>query len=252
MLDWKLLSVTGEAVYMSFVVDGISLLFRFTVLFIAANVYFFSVGYIAEERFSHRFGGILFLFILSINCLIFSPNLVGLLLGWDGLGLTSFLLVVYYQNAYAAGAGLVTALTNRVGDVALLLAITCLLAGGRWHFFRARSGWVGVGLVVLAAITKSAQFPFCSWLPLAMAAPTPVSALVHSSTLVTAGVYLLVRFFPLFRERAGACQRLFMLGRLTSCLAGVAAFVEFDFKKVVAYSTLRQLGVIIVSLGLGC
>lgn len=105
--------------------------------------------------------------------------------------------------------------------------------------------------MVVAALTKSAQFPFCRWLPLAMAAPTPVSALVHSSTLVTAGVFLLVRFFPVFSSNVSLCGWLFAVGRLTSLLAGVAAFVELDFKKVVAYSTLRQLGVMMVRLGLG-
>lgn len=106
-------------------------------------------------------------------------------------------------------------------------------------------------LVILGATTKSAQYPFSSWLPLAMAAPTPVSALVHSSTLVTAGVYLLIRFFPVIRGYVEAINLLVFMRSLTIVLAGLAAFVEIDFKKIIAYSTLSQLGVIILALGLG-
>jgi len=105
--------------------------------------------------------------------------------------------------------------------------------------------------VLLGAITKRAQYPFSSWLPIAMAAPTPVSALVHSSTLVTAGVYLLIRFYPAIKDFEIILRLLLLLRSLTIVLAGLAAFTEIDFKKIIAYSTLRQLGVIMVALGLG-
>jgi NADH-ubiquinone oxidoreductase chain 5 len=105
--------------------------------------------------------------------------------------------------------------------------------------------------VILGALTKRAQYPFSSWLPLAMAAPTPVSALVHSSTLVTAGVYLLIRFFPVIAAHTQVISIMVLTRRLTIVLAGLAAFVEIDFKKIIAYSTLSQLGVIIFALGLG-
>ena len=167
------------------------------------------------------------------------------------MGLTSFLLVVYYQSASAARAGLVTALMNRVGDVAIILRIGAFVYCGGWHMAVLDYCWFCVGLLVIAGMTKSAQFPFCRWLPLAMAAPTPVSALVHSSTLVTAGVYLLVRLYPVFAGVVWVHDVLLAVGGVTMFLAGVAAFVDCDFKKVVAYSTLSQLGVIIVRLGLG-
>jgi len=250
IIDWKLFSVAGRSVFASLTVDGLSLLFRFTVLFIAANIYAFAVGYIRSDPFPHRFSQILLLFVLSINLLIFSPNLVRLLLGWDGLGLTSFLLVVYYQRSYAAGAGLATALTNRLGDVAIILRIAILAHKGTWHIFDLNCSWLCVRLLTIAAITKSAQFPFCRWLPLAIAAPTPVSALVHSSTLVTAGIFLLIRLHPVYASNQSAHNTLLFTGILTITLAGCAAYTEFDFKKVVAYSTLSQLGVITVSLGL--
>lgn len=121
------------------------------------------------------------------------------------MGLVSYLLVIYYQNVRSYGAGMLTVLSNRVGDVALLMAIAWIINFGSWSFiyyldFLSSSVEIGIisFLVVLAAMTRSAQIPFSSWLPAAMAAPTPVSALVHSSTLVTAGVYLLIRFSPSF------------------------------------------------------
>lgn len=167
------------------------------------------------------------------------------------MGLTSFLLVIYYQNSYSLGAGLITVLTNRLGDVGLILAIGLLLSEGHWAIREVKlSSFIG-GLVVLGAVTKRAQYPFSSWLPMAMAAPTPVSALVHSSTLVTAGVYLLIRFYPVMEEFERIRSILLLIRRLTMVLAGFAAFTEMDFKKIIAYSTLSQLGVIIVALGLG-
>lgn len=198
-----------------------------------------------------RFALLVVLFVVSINLLIYSSNLVVVLIGWDGLGLTSFLLVVYYQNSYSLGAGLITVLTNRIGDVGLILSVALLMGGGHWFTPCLEMEPIVGRFVLLGAITKRAQFPFSSWLPIAMAAPTPVSALVHSSTLVTAGVYLIIRFYRRVFRFSSLRNVLLGLRRLTIVLAGFAAFVEVDFKKIIAYSTLRQLGVIIVALGLG-
>ena len=131
--------------------------------------------------------------------LILSPNIIRLLLGWDGLGVTSYLLVVFYQSNKSYNAGIITALTNRIGDVGLLICIGIMFYIGDWSFLYFRnsnSNFEKIFLIILviSACTKRAQIPFSAWLPAAMAAPTPVSALVHSSTLVTAGVYLLIRF----------------------------------------------------------
>ena len=251
IIDWKILSLERTSVYASAILDPIRLIFSFTVMFIAANVYLFAVGYIAEDQTPHRFGQNLFLFVLSMNFLVYSPNLISLLLGWDGLGLTSFLLVIYYQNSYSVGAGIITALTNRIGDVAIILGIATMLTNNSWHLFSQTPLPLVTALVILAAITKSAQFPFCSWLPMAMAAPTPVSALVHSSTLVTAGIFLLIRFYPVLSTFPSAHLALLITGTITILLAGISASVEFDFKKIVAFSTLSQLGVIVFRLGLG-
>lgn len=196
------------------------------------------------------------IFVLSIILLIISPNLISILLGWDGLGLVSYCLVIYYQNIKSYNAGMLTALTNRIGDVALLLGIAWMVNYGRWNYifyleFIKTDFSIQLigGLVVLAAITKSAQIPFSSWLPAAIAAPTPVSSLVHSSTLVTAGVYLLIRFNFMFS--GNLIIFLLFIGTITIFMAGLGANFEFDLKKIIALSTLSQLGLMVSILALG-
>jgi len=163
--------------------------------------------------------------------------------------------VCYYSREKSFNARMLTALSNRVGDVALLVAISLWVGGAFLNYglvsFRGveEVRW-GAGLIVVASITKRAQVPFSAWLPAAIAAPTPVSALVHSSTLVTAGVYLLLRFNYAWVS-SGWRDTLLNLGLITMRFAGAAALLELDIKKVVALSTLRQLGVIFFSLGLG-
>ena len=168
------------------------------------------------------------------------------------MGLVSYALVIYYQSENRANAGMLTALSNRVGDVAILLRIFFICGLGRWNFLY-NYDYISLrclSMIVLAAMTKRAQIPFSAWLPAAIAAPTPVSALVHSSTLVTAGVYLLIRFSPrLLGRSAEKCLLLF--ASLTMFIAGLGANFETDLKKVIALSTLSQLGVIIVILSLG-
>ena len=169
----------------------------------------------------------------------------------------SYCLVIYFQNVKSYRAGILTALSNRVGDVALLIAIAWILNYGRWSYifyleiiiFDCDMKIIGI-LVILAAITKRAQIPFSSWLPAAIAAPTPVSALVHSSTLVTAGIYLLIRFNFLINNFITGFV-LLLLGRLTILISGLGANFEIDLKKIIALSTLRQLGLIIRILSLG-
>ena len=177
----------------------------------------------------------MFAFLGSIFFLVFFSTLYGALIGWDGLGVTSFLLVIYFKNRKSLGRGLLTALTNRLGDCFLLLLLAV-------QFSLMLNSYVLTVLLLLTSITKRAQFPFSSWLPAAMAAPTPVSALVHSSTLVTAGIYLLIRFNSLGTEW------LLVVGSVTITMAGMCACAEIDLKKIVALRTLSQLGVIIVAL----
>lgn len=183
--------------------------------------------------------------------LILRPHVVFLIIGWDGLGVTSFLLVIYFNSTKSFNAGFITLITNRVGDALLLISIATFFISPSFNSLVAgafRYDNVILWFLVLATITKSAQIPFSAWLPAAMAAPTPVSALVHSSTLVTAGVYLLVRFHGFFSITINAT--LVWVGLLTLLLAGLRALAETDMKKIVALSTLRQLGLITFTVGI--
>lgn len=165
--------------------------------------------------------------------------------------MTSFLLVVYFFSHKSINAGLITALSNRVGDCLILSSLAFTARYGSFHIFlRPGRGEARIiaFLLVLASTTKRAQIPFSAWLPAAMAAPTPVSSLVHSSTLVTAGVYLILRF-NVFLERA-LPPYLLLIGSLTIVIAGSSALFEIDIKKIIALSTLSQLGLMIATMGL--
>lgn len=254
LLEWQVTILGAVPVNFVLILDHMGTLYRSVVLFIAGNVMLFSKFYMSDDKFIDRFSVLVILFVISINLLIFIPRLIILLLGWDGLGITSFILIVYYQNPKSLAAGMITALTNRVGDVIILVAIGLSLNQGHWTSCLI---WEKTHLVLLslllivAAITKSAQIPFSSWLPAAMAAPTPVSALVHSSTLVTAGVFLIIRFYPFLRSSLIFRKLLLFSAVITITIAGIRASTECDIKKIIALSTLSQLGVIIAALGLG-
>jgi len=253
-LDWSFVSILGLDINFPLIFDGYGLIFSSLVLFISGNVFMFSDYYIKGEIFIGRFINIVVLFVLSINFLIFIPHLIMLLLGWDGLGLVSFLLVIYYQNSKSLSAGILTALSNRIGDVFLLLRIGWCLNQGHWNIFNMWNNSFSQAIVlfiIFAAITKRAQIPFSRWLPAAIAAPTPVSALVHSSTLVTAGVFLIVRFYPFLRRVRIFNNFILIVSCITIFMAGISALFECDMKKIVALSTLRQLGVIMSAIGLG-
>lgn len=251
---WEIINCNNSTLYFPLILDPIGLIFSSIVLFISANVIKFSITYIKRETFIPRFTHLVLLFVFSINILIFFPHLMTLLLGWDGLGLVRFILVIYYQNAKSLGAGIITALTNRIGDATLLLAIGWTLNSNHWSIINIWQNPISNFIIIcilIAAITKRAQIPFSRWLPAAIAAPTPVSALVHSSTLVTAGVFLLIRFYPLLETFNLFNQLLLITASLTIFIAGLSALTECDLKKIIALSTLSQLGVIIGRLGLG-
>nr|AQP29687.1 NADH dehydrogenase subunit 5 [Coatitermes sp. 2 TB-2017] len=255
-IDWNIITLNGSSVVMTFLFDWMSLLFMGFVFIISSLVILYSDDYMFGDLSIVRFILLVLMFVVSMMFLIISPNIISILLGWDGLGLVSYLLVIYYQNVKSYGAGMLTVLSNRVGDVALLMAIAWMINFGSWNFiyyleFLSTSFEMELisFLVVLAAMTSSAQIPFSSWLPAAMAAPTPVSALVHSSTLVTAGVYLLIRFSPSF----GYWLNVFLLlvSGLTMFMAGLGANFEFDLKSIIALSTLSQLGLMIMTISIG-
>lgn len=164
--------------------------------------------------------------------------------------MVSYCLVIYYHNYISYNSGIVTVLCNRIGDVGILIAIRIIMIVGRWDLVIFNRGLGLILIIILAAITKRAQIPFSVWLPLAIAAPTPVSALVHSSTLVTAGVYLIIRFNNFLIETEVRVILSF-ISILTIFISGLIANFENDFKKIIALSTLRQLGLIMIVLRFG-
>uniref|UniRef100_A0AAU7BAV1 NADH-ubiquinone oxidoreductase chain 5 n=1 Tax=Ceuthophilus sp. TaxID=3073481 RepID=A0AAU7BAV1_9ORTH len=256
-IEWEILSMNSSSVVMTFLFDWMSLMFMGFVLFISSLVIFYSDEYMKGDLTLNRFIILVLMFVLSMMFLIISPNLISILLGWDGLGLVSYCLVIYYQNVKSYNAGMITALSNRIGDVALLLSIAWMLNFGGWNYIyyldmmKELFEMKVIGMfVLLAAMTKSAQIPFSSWLPAAMAAPTPVSALVHSSTLVTAGVYLLIRFNEVIMN-SWLGQFLLLISGLTMFMAGLGAMFEYDLKSIIALSTLSQLGLMMSTLAMG-
>nr|QVL29298.1 NADH dehydrogenase subunit 5 [Ceratitis cosyra] len=256
-LEWEVISLNSSSIVMTFLFDWMSLLFMSFVLLISSLVIYYSKEYMSGDVNINRFIMLVLMFVLSMMLLIISPNLISILLGWDGLGLVSYCLVIYFQNVKSYNAGMLTVLSNRIGDVAFLLAIAWMLNYGSWNFIFYLESMKNTmemqiigGLIMLAAMTKSAQIPFSSWLPAAMAAPTPVSALVHSSTLVTAGVYLLIRFNILL-SGSWMGQFLLLISGLTMFMAGLGANFEFDLKKIIALSTLSQLGLMMSILSMG-
>nr|URX53779.1 NADH dehydrogenase subunit 5 [Cryptotermes havilandi] len=255
-VEWDIVTLNSSSVVMTFLFDWMSLVFTGFVFFISSLVILYSDDYMHGDLNINRFILLVLMFVLSMMFLIVSPNMISILLGWDGLGLVSYCLVIYYQNVSSYNAGMLTVLSNRVGDVALLMVIAWMINFGSWNYiyyldYLSSSFEMSLIslLVVLAAVTSSAQIPFSSWLPAAMAAPTPVSALVHSSTLVTAGVYLLIRFSPAFNDYM--CVFLFVISGLTMFMAGLGANFEYDLSSIIALSTLSQLGLMVSAVSIG-
>lgn len=222
-----------------FIIRSFRTWFFLTVLFVRIIVFIFIYYYINTKRNFHYFIILTLFFVLSILIFIISKNLFIIFIGWDGLGVVRYLLVSFYSNWKSINSGIITFLSNRVGDGIIILFISFII---RWWIVRIKFFlMINIYLLILCRITKSAQIPFSSWLPEAIAAPTPISALVHSSTLVTAGVFLLFKlnfsnsyFIP------------FIFGFVTFFIASFRASIETDFKKIVALSTLRQLGVLFI------
>nr|AND96059.1 NADH deshydrogenase subunit 5 [Onthophagus giraffa] len=255
LMEFQLISINSCQVLMTLLFDWMSLLFMSFVLFISSMVIYYSHSYMEGDLNMNRFIMLVFMFVLSMMLLIISPNLISILLGWDGLGLVSYCLVIYYQNVKSYNAGMITALSNRIGDVFLLLSIAWMMNYGGFNYYfyvdymkSDKIMFISM-FIIIAAMTKSAQIPFSSWLPAAMAAPTPVSSLVHSSTLVTAGVYLLIRFN--LSLNYNCMMFLLFIGSMTMFMAGLGANFEFDLKKIIALSTLSQLGLMMSILSLG-
>nr|WRK21525.1 NADH dehydrogenase subunit 5 [Tartessus sp.] len=248
MVEYKFFMINSFDVIYFFLIDWMCLMFLSCVGFISSVVMLYSMQYMGYLNYSYnRFFLIVFFFVISMFMMIISPSLLSIMLGWDMLGLVSFCLVIYYDSNNSYFSGLITCLINRLGDIGLLISICWLFSYGSWHFIYYVSylnNYIFY-LVIFSSFTSSAQIPFSCWLPAAMAAPTPVSALVHSSTLVTAGIYLLIRFFYVYNIN----NYFFMfISLITMIMSSLCCIFEYDLKKIIAFSTLSQLGLMMFSL----
>ncbi len=237
----------------TFLFDYISLSFIRTVLLISSIIIIYSFNYMSPYSKPSYFLWITVLFVSSMLLVITIPNLMFAMLGWDGLGLVSFFLIVYYQNQSSIVSGLFTLLINRVGDRFFLCTLILIFyTYPDFTFFSSDvvSKILAI-MLVLTFMTKRALYPFSPWLPMAIAAPTPISALVHSSTLVTAGLYLIMRFRYVLYSSPQIIQFLFIVRLFTSFYAGLNTVFEVDFKKLIALSTLSHLGFIGIAFSLG-
>uniref|UniRef100_A0AAU6PC28 NADH-ubiquinone oxidoreductase chain 5 n=1 Tax=Laticorona longa TaxID=3133674 RepID=A0AAU6PC28_9HEMI len=240
MMEWQLIKINSTEIYFTILLDWMSMMFMSTVLMISAMIMMYSSNYMGTKKYEiKRFTNLINLFILSMMLMIISPDMISIMLGWDGLGLVSYCLVIFFSSKKSYNSGMITCLTNRLGDIGLLISISWLMSYGSWHFMFYKQMYKETiyYLILISCFTKSAQMPFYSWLPEAMSAPTPISALVHSSTLVTAGVYLSIRFI-----NKVSVTYLLLISMMTTMMSSICANYEFDLKKIIALSTLSQLG----------
>nr|AHA52566.1 NADH dehydrogenase subunit 5 [Pselaphanus sp. QL-2013] len=246
---WTIMTLNSSNMEFIIYIDYIMCIFFFVILFITSMILIYSMEYMINDFFLNRFMLLIIIFMFSMLFMIISPNMLSILLGWDGLGLSSYCLIMYYQNMKSLNSSTITILMNRIGDIFLIISSSLMIKYGSWNmmFFKEMNSFMYL-FIIFIFITKSAQLPFMSWLPMAMAAPTPVSALVHSSTLVTAGVYLMLRFLNLLNNNF--LNIMLLLSLLTMLYAGVSALFEFDLKKIIAYSTLSQLSLMFMTLSL--
>lgn len=249
----NLFSLWSLDIRVSFLFDWISLSFIRVVLIISTVIIIYSYNYISPYSKSTYFLWLTVIFVLSILFVISISNLFFAMLGWDGLGLISFFLIVYYQNQSSIVSGVFTLLINRLGDGFFLFRLVLLFYYyPDFNTFSSNIRTVFVSsFIVLTFMTKRALYPFSPWLPIAIAAPTPISALVHSSTLVTAGLYLIIRFSYLFYSSPEVIKLLLFISIFTSFYAGINTVFEIDLKKLIALSTLRHLGFIAMAFSSG-
>jgi NADH-quinone oxidoreductase subunit L len=258
--DW--ISVAGLNVDFGLRVDPLSLTFVLLITGVGALIHLYSVGYMSHDPGRRRFFAQLNLFIAAMLILVLGNNFVLLYLGWEGVGLASYLLIGWYQDRPSAATAAKKAfLMNRVGDVGLALAIFIIwtqLGTLQYTEVFARIGEIGGGtlvaitvLLLLGACGKSGQFPLQSWLPDAMEGPTPVSALIHAATMVTAGVYLIARCNPIYNLTETGRLIVALVGVITLMIGAIIGCAYDDIKKVLAYSTVSQIGYMILAVGLG-
>nr|DBA43514.1 TPA_asm: ND5 [Bombus citrinus] len=253
IFEWLIFTINSMKMNFIMIFSFKLMMFTFLVLLISSMIFYYSISYmnLKDLFFMIRFNYLMILFLMSMIFLILSPNMLTLLLGWDGLGLISYCLIIYYHKMLSFNSGMITVIMNRLGDSSLLMIISFLSMFGSWNLFFYKMDIFIMLMFLMMVFTKSAQLMFMIWLPAAMMAPTPVSSLVHSSTLVTAGVYLLINYENLIELKFKVM--ILLVSSMTMLISGIMANFEMDFKKIIALSTLSQLGFMmsIYSMGLG-
>ncbi|WP_082938502.1 NADH-quinone oxidoreductase subunit L [Mitsuaria sp. 7] len=268
--EWMVLG--GLKMEVGFMIDGLSAMMMCVVTFVSLMVHIYTIGYMEEDPGYQRFFSYISLFTFSMLMLVMSNNMLQLFFGWEAVGLVSYLLIgFWYTKPTAIFANMKAFLVNRVGDFGFILGIGLLVAyGGSLNYTEtfaksaelAKIGfanpfgaepWMMLSVacicLFIGAMGKSAQFPLHVWLPDSMEGPTPISALIHAATMVTAGIFMVSRFSPLFELSDTALSFVLVIGSITALFMGFLGIIQNDIKRVVAYSTLSQLGYMTVALG---
>ncbi|HVL77068.1 MAG TPA: NADH-quinone oxidoreductase subunit L, partial [Noviherbaspirillum sp.] len=262
------MTVMGMPLEIGFLVDSLTAMMMVVVTFVSLMVHIYTIGYMADDEGYNRFFSYISLFTFSMLMLVMSNNFLQLFFGWEAVGLVSYLLIgFWFKRPTAIYANMKAFLVNRVGDFGFVLGIGLLLAySGSLSYadvFAARDNLATIGFpgtdwhmltvacicLFIGAMGKSAQFPLHVWLPDSMEGPTPISALIHAATMVTAGIFMVARMSPLFELSDTALSFVLIIGAITALFMGFLGIIQTDIKRVVAYSTLSQLGYMTVALG---
>jgi len=264
--EW--MSIGGVKMEIGFLIDSITAMMMCVVTFVSLMVHIYTIGYMADDDGYNRFFSYISLFTFSMLMLVMSNNLLQLFFGWEAVGLVSYLLIgFYFKKPSAIFANMKAFLVNRVGDFGFIIGIGLIYAyTGSFNYgeifaklpelqatLLPGTGWLLLSVtgicLFIGAMGKSAQFPLHAWLPDSMEGPTPISALIHAATMVTAGIFMVSRMSPLYELSDTALSFILVIGAITALFMGILGIIQNDIKRVIAYSTLSQLGYMTVALG---